>query len=156
MGRLTNTPDENGPTNGARSPHVGDRSPSATAIVLPDRGQRDLVSAQGPFRPAFSTYRRGAAADRFSEREADPETVRSRLCATQRTIASTITPAPGMIQGGKRTVTIAAPIAARLPICRRQRDEAMSTSAATTAYQIDELASAWSATSGTESVGVCE
>ncbi len=108
------------------------------------------------FPSTFATYCGNAAVDRFSECEAEPETVRSRLRATQRTIASTINPAPGMIQGGTRTVAIAAPLAARLPICRRQRNEATSTSAATTAYQIDELASAWSATSGTESVGVCE
>jgi hypothetical protein len=78
------------------------------------------------------------------------------LRATQRTITSTTTPAPGMIQGGKITVMTAAPIAARLLICRRQRNEAMSMSEATTAYQIEELASAWSATSGTEPVGVRE
>ena len=115
------------------------RAPAAHRNRRPDRCQQHLVSGKVP--PVNSTsYCDNTTLVSFSEPDATPERVRSRLCATQRTIASTITPAPGMIHGGK-TVAIAAPMAAPLPMCRRHRNDATSISAATTAYQIDEPAS---------------
>ena len=55
-------------------------------------------------------------------------------------MASTMTPAPGMIHGGMITVATTAPIVARLPMCRRRRHAATRSRAATSAYQTEELA----------------
>lgn len=53
-------------------------------------------------------------------------------------MATTITPAPGMIQGVLSTVATNAPVVERLPMCRRLRITAINSSAATIAYQTEE------------------
>ena len=66
-----------------------------------------------------------------------------RLRVTHRAIASTSTPAPGTIQGGKRRLTRTAPIATPLPICPRNNKTIARTIAAATPSHDEISARSW-------------